>query len=443
MKKNIWSIGAAGVLSTAICISGPGGLTALGGDYNGRSGEGYRCEAASRDPDPVSAGNLGSMRAIGQNNAIDTGLLDYVNLFSYKTAAQVLLDNEAGTRSNINYSPVALYCALAMASQGAGGNTRNQLITVLEASQLEPGKLADGCGRMYRQMYRENECGRLKLINTMWLREGNPIGDDFRRIAEGQYYVSAFRVDFANGAVPGIMRQWIGDQTGQTVTSEVAVAPGDTMRLLNSAYFYNQWTYAFDEVPGSTGIFHGPGGQEIQCQYMTDQSNSSYYKGQGFVRAARSMQNNAMMIFVLPDEGVPIQDLLASEEQMKEMFGHAAESYGCVSWKVPKFDTAASLDLAPMLQRLGVTDAFQPQTADFTGISGEGFSLGGVVQETRFNIDTKGVGIPGYTGHLMEDTFSTGEPQLDFHLDRPFLYSVTVAPGVPLYIGVCNNPAAF
>ena len=64
----------------------------------------------------------------------------------------------------------------------------------------------------------------------------------------------------------------------------------------------------------------------------------------------------------------------------------------CIRDRIPKFQTATTADLGPSLAGLGLTGAFDVSRADFTGITGEGLSLSGVIQSTVFSVNENGVG---------------------------------------------------
>ena len=444
MKRTIISIAAAGVLATAVSVLAAGSPVAFAAPFNGVSGEGCQCESGSRDPDPIAYNDLGSMRAVAQNNTVNPDFTDGISGFSYKVFLPLLRDS----RENMNFSPVSLYYALAQASEGAGGNTRSQMLALMGSGSrtpdtaLPPADLAASCGRLYRQMFRNNEKTKLKLVNSMWLKEGAPLNGSFKRTSESQYYASVFRVDFGNQDLPAIVRQWIGWQTDQAISMDMSSASGETMKLVNAVNYHAQWTGGFRAEDNITDVFHLAGGQDMSCRYMTGRWNGTYYRGQGFLRASLSLTDNASMIFVLPDQGVTIQELLSEETSAREMFGRIdeLESYGGIEWKLPVYQTSTTADLGPVLAGLGLTDAFDAGRADFTGLTGDPFFLSGVLQSTRFSVNEKGVGLFSENGEAGFAGLYSGETAVQMNLDRPFLYAVTVYQGAPLYIGVCNQP---
>lgn len=436
--KRTMQAAIAGLLAASLSLSGP--TLAMAENQTGDGGSGYQCEVSAHHPNPVSADDLGSRRALRSDNALSDSFRTGFNHFSMKTTAAVLSDGQ----ENKNFSPVSLYYALSLAAQGSEGATKDQLMTLLGAQDQAPGQLADGCGRMYRQMYQADEHSRLKLANSLWLQNGLPLLDGYRRAAENQFYASVFRVNFADDRTGSIIGSWISSQTDQSITPTIKVYDDEVMRIVNTVSYHSEWIQDFKKENNTEGTFFLADGQQTACTYMTDTRSCSYYRGQGYLRAALNLKGNGTMFFILPDEGTDIPSLLSSEETMQQMFGSisAFDSYGRISWKIPKFRIASSMELKPVLKSLGITDGFDREKADFSGITSEPLYLHDVIQETVVGIDENGVEASAYTMVPMGAGSSMAAETIEMTLDRPFLYAIVTDPGVPLFIGVCYNPAS-
>lgn len=434
--KKLSAAASAGIL--AFSLVWPGALSVRADDspYQGYSGQGFQCETVVRDPDPVPYGNLGIQRGLRQNNPLSDAFRAGLNDFSMRTAALILKDSQ----ENKNFSPVSLYYGLALAAQGAEGETKNQLLTLLQEPNGDLEHLSGECGRLYRLMYRNDECTRIKLSNSLWLQNGTPLKDAYKRAAENQYYASVFRVDFNSGNTPAIISSWTNNQMKGTLVSEPCSFPEENMRIVNSLIYSSQWVKSFE----ASGTVHAPfyleNGTETDCLYMTDQRNTSYYKGEGFIRASLSLTNNGTMIFILPDQDTDIQTLLSSEDTMKEMFGHVAGTYSSVSWKIPKFRFATSLKLKAPLETMGISDAFLPERAVFSVITSDSLFAGNVIQENVIGIDENGIETSSFSCPFMGELPVRTETPVEINLNRAFLYAVLIDPGVPLFIGTCRNP---
>ena len=106
-----------------------------------------------------------------------------------------------------------------------------------------------------------------------------------------------------------------------------------------------------------------------------------YYKGSNFTRATLGL-STAHMTFVLPDEGVSVDELLASDETLKSAFESGEDRMIYVNWQLPKFSFGSGVELKEPLQNLGIDTAFN-STADFGGISSERAFITSLSQNTH------------------------------------------------------------
>ena len=150
------------------------------------------------------------------------------------------------------------------------------------------------------------------------------------------------------------------------------------------------------------------------------------------------------MIVVLPNEGVKVDDLL-TEEKLWEIFENGDYEGADVVWSVPKFETGVTYRLEDVLRELGVTDAFDPDAADFSAMSSETpLYVGQVQQGTHIAVNEDGVEAAAYTmAAVMAGEAAPEElPTVEMNLNRPFIYLITADDGSALFIGVVRDPSA-
>ena len=152
------------------------------------------------------------------------------------------------------------------------------------------------------------------------------------------------------------------------------------------------------------------------------------------------------MWFLLPDEGVELDELLADEQTM-EFLNSSGDwensKHLIVNMSVPKFDVVSNFDLGEGLRALGVTDVFDVEAADFSPMTADvaEIVLSKADHAARVTIDEKGVTAAAYTVMMMAGAAEPPKDEMDFVLDRPFLFAVTGCDGLPLFVGVVNQPA--
>ena len=59
----------------------------------------------------------------------------------------------------------------------------------------------------------------------------------------------------------------------------------------------------------------------------------------------------------------------------------------------------------------------------------------------RVAIDEEGVTAAAYTVMIADAGAAMPDEEIDFTLDRPFIYAITTNDNLPLFTGVVNNPA--
>ena len=154
------------------------------------------------------------------------------------------------------------------------------------------------------------------------------------------------------------------------------------------------------------------------------------------------------MWFLLPDEGVSPEELLSDGEAMDFLFTADKyewenQKYLIVNKSIPKFDVASQFDLIDGLKELGITDIFDPARSNFTPMTAgmDGIFLSKADHAARVVIDEEGCTAAAFT--VMTDVGFGGPPddEVDFVLDRPFIFCITGDSGLPLFVGIVNSPA--
>ena len=150
------------------------------------------------------------------------------------------------------------------------------------------------------------------------------------------------------------------------------------------------------------------------------------------------------MLFILPDEGVSVYDLLEDEEVISFInFGQHYEQSKRVTidMSIPKFDISSKEDIIDNLKTLGITDAFNLDKADFSPVSDEdSIFLNKAEHGVRVIADEEGVKAAAYTAELAQTAAMPPDERIDFVLDRPFMFVISMGDGIPMFVGIVENP---
>ncbi len=374
-------------------------------------------------------------REIFTGYPVKKDFLSSLNDFSYETAAQIFLNNQG----NINYSPLSLYYALATATLGAEDETADELLSLLGVS--DKTVLSEQCRNLYNQLYTDNEIGKLKIATSLWMDDNINWKNDYIQNVADNLYAHSFSVDFKNNTTSQLMSKWVFDNTNGTLAPDMTMNPDQILSIINTVYFYDEWTDKFNESVTKDDIFYLSDNDTVNCDFMNKTNPSQYFvKGDGYTRSVLSLKNSGSMIFILPDEDISPRELLASADSIKEIFEGGEGITGEVVWQVPKFNFGTKLDLIDMLNNLGVKSAFE-ENANFSGITDNMAFISNIQQETHIGIDENGVEASAYT-QIVYCGSALPQDRADMILNRPFIYGITNNNGTLLFVGICENPVS-
>lgn len=354
--------------------------------------------------------------------------------FASLTAAEVLSVYE-----NTCYSPISLYFALSMAATGAAGSTQDQIYGLLGAENTET--LAEDCGNLYGALYRDEEGSKLFLANSIWTRQDITPKEEYARRLSDSFYAEQFSVDFGDAKVNSDMTDWVKEHTQGLLAPEFD-HDGDTVEvLLNTIYFKDAWLEPFYESKTERDLFYTAcrGGEQVD--FMHTYTVDSALLTEDYACASLPFVSGGEMFFILP-QGENTLEKLMRDHGVQELLSTEGEEQYAITWSVPKFQWDGELDLIPMLQTLGIIDAFDADLADFSAASDADAYISAIRQGTYFSVDEAGVEAAAFT-EISKDESAPMPPEkeLDMNLNQPFLYGVRSADGTLLFVGVCVDPA--
>lgn len=394
-------------------------------------------------PQGVSYHDFEGMRNKRQD--LDQDFLASLSQFAFVSAAEVF---SAKDQSNSVYSPLSLFYALALATEGAEGETQAELLRALHMPNIDTVRRESG--KLFKHLYTDNEMGKLLLANSLWLQEDVAFNQYFLDKAAEDYYAHSFSVNFTDSDTAKQMSQWVSKHTGGKLGNDPkAFQPGayQLMSIINTVYFYDQWSNEFNRDLTKKDNFILADGSKVAVPFMNKTSWGSYARGQGFLSTSLGFKNDQQMLLILPDEGVSPYDILTDPEKLAQALTalgpeSSDSNYGEVILSMPKFNYTAQLNLREPLAAMGVGLAFGEQ-ADFTGIAGtKPLFISDVLQNLSISVNEKGCEAAAYT---QINLAGSGPPQetIEMILNRPFIFAITGGAGdTPLFIGVVNNPAA-
>ena len=362
----------------------------------------------------------------------------------FTTSIPALMRN-AGKENRV-CSPLNIYMALSMLAAVTGGETRQQILDALGAESL------DALQKQAAQLWAENSWDdglvTSTLANSIWLRDGYNYNSETLQTLGEDFYASAFSGEMGSDAYNNILRDWINEHTGNLLTEQAGKLElnADTVLALVSTLYYSaSWHDKFSSAATTQDVFHAPDG-DVTVDFMHSSDSNTVYYGNGFSAIGLSLENSGQMWLLKPDEGVDAAELLQNEDTLGFLLANGEWSQtqrAIVNLSLPKFDVSSDLDILDTLAQLGMTDVLDGIKSDFTPLTAanDSLALTQAKHAARVKIDEDGCEAAAYTILGVEATAMMGpEDEIDFTLDNPFVFAITGIDGLPLFVGLVNQP---
>ena len=380
-----------------------------------------------------------SVKAQEQPKGYADGLEDF-----FASSIREFLSGEAG--ENLAYAPVNVYLALGMLAELTGGSTRQEILDVLGADSIEV--LRTQANAVWNAHYRNDGMTTSVLGSSLWLNEDISYVPETMKILAENYYASSFQGEMGSKDFNKALQDWLDAQTGGLLQDQIQgleLKPETVLALASTIYFQAKWQTEFLPHATAPGTFHALTG-DLTCDFMHSSTENAYCWGENFGAVGLPLGNDGgTMWIVLPDEGQDMDTLLSSQEVMDFLLSKGSwenQKHLTVHLSLPKFDISSQLDLCQGLQNLGLSEVFIG-TGDFSPMTtqAEEIALTQATHGVRVAIDEEGVSAAAYTLMALDGSAMPVKDEIDFVVDRPFLFAIVSPDGLPLFVGLVHQPA--
>ena len=246
-----------------------------------------------------------------------------------------------------------------------------------------------------------------------------------------------------------IINGWVSEETNGKIPTIVSPAhfgscdppPWDCTRLVltNAIYFKGLWAedYEFDEKDTEEDFFNRADGSTVKVPMMRQKRKLRYAEGDNYQAVQLPYQGRRLAMFIfLPAPGK--FDEFAAGLNSETLSGfNDSWNERVVDLTMPRFEMEKSVDAKAVLQKLGMTDAFNPApgVADFSGMADfssptspdPGLYVSDVLHKAFVEVNEKGTEAAAATAVIMTVPASmppTPLPPVVMDVDRPFIFLI-------------------
>lgn len=375
-----------------------------------------------------------------------------VNSFGYK-----VFDGLKANDKNTFISPASIYIALAMLTNGALGDTYNELMNTLGITDLN-GWNNTISGYVNGSM---DEKVTLSIADSLWLGKNLKLApgaeNGFIGPVNNYYNAEVYRnVLFDNSTVKDV-NKWVYNNTNKMIDSIVTRFPANmSLALINAIYFEGRWTETFNTGNTVSEPFYGSVSEKTVNMMTQKDFYYKYFKNDKVtaIEMPYSSGKYAMDIIMSTDANSRTGDVWNSltDGEREDITAGLSDNNSQVkirTLKVPRFklDYSSSDALKALLIKMGMKTSFDGGSADFskigTGAYGERLFVDEIIHKTALEVDETGskAAAVTYVGLKNASALRPDKPsEIDFIVNRPFILMIrdTVS-GMILFAGEVNN----
>lgn len=344
---------------------------------------------------------------------------------------------------NVFVSPTSVSMALAMAANGAAGETLEEMAALLTGE----GTSLDDLNRSNEALRASLETAdvRLSIANSLWRRLGFPLRPGFVKTNAEFYDAALEEIDFSKPGAASSINDWVRDETSGRIESIVdRISPETMLYILNAVYFKGLWTDPFDAERTRPLPFATADGRSIEHPMMTESGRYPYYEADGIQAISLPYGEGRMsMVVVLPSPDTSIEDFvrgLGAEQWDRWVEGLRKREGEIV---LPRFTIEYEEKLNDALAALGMVRAFDLEKADFSAMSALPLYVDEVRHKTFVEVNEEGTEAAAVTSVSMALTAVAPSSRFRMVVDRPFVCAIRDGEtGALVFLGVIADPAA-
>ncbi|XP_066103208.1 serpin B10 [Saccopteryx bilineata] len=373
-----------------------------------------------------------------------------INQFALEFSKKIADSSEG---KNIFFSPWGIATSLAMVYLGTGGNTAAQVAQVLQFNRDQDSKSCPQSEKKRKMHFNLGKAEEIQSDFRALISEiNNPSNAYVLKTANGIYgektypflikYLEDMKTYFGiepqsvnflehSDQIRKEINSWVESQTeGKIMDLLPADAVDSTTRmvLVNALYFKGTWEHQFlvQDTTEKPFRINKTTSKPVQMMSMKKKLPVFYVENPQTIGLQLHYESRDLSLFILLPEDISGLDQLekaATYEKLSEWTSADMMEMYDVTLHLPRFKLEETYDLKSALSSMGMSDAFNPSKADFSGMSTErNLFLSNVFHKSFVEINEQGTEAAAGTGS--EVGFRLRLPSIEFKADHPFLFFI-------------------
>jgi len=306
-----------------------------------------------------------------------------------------LKNKESG---NVFFSPFSIYSILAMAYEGARGQTAEEMRSLLHLPTDDSLRRSEYATTV-EGLNNDDKKYKISIANALWPQQDYKFLDEYLNIVENFYGGKATNLDFKKDPEGSrtTINNWIEEQTNDKIKDLIpfGIIDGSTRLILtNAIYFKGEWVRQFNAEETRNENFRINANESIDVQMMRrvdEDAKFNYTENDDLqiLEMPYSGEELSMLILLPKNDDLETLENLLSTKKLSEWKQDLENQRVVVS--IPKFKFETKYFMAKDLKAMGVPTAFDWPGANFSGMDGaEELFIGEVIHQALVEVTEEG-----------------------------------------------------
>ncbi|XP_043842522.1 serpin B4-like isoform X2 [Dromiciops gliroides] len=354
---------------------------------------------------------------------------------------------------NLIMSPLSVSAVMAMVLYGAREKTAFQMQKVLHLDEVtegskpsvgdsrgksseavcgKPGEIHSQFHALLEEINRPNDDYSLSIANRLYGSQTFQFLQPYLDAVKNIYQAGLEAMDFLHASEEsrGKINSWVENQTNGKIKelfSAGTIDPATVLVLANAIYFKGQWAMKFKEENTQETNFrtNKDTNRPVQMMKQTGFFNMGYMEeSQGKILELPYTNKHLSMFVLLPTDADGLEKLEQdlTFEKLLELMNPENMALKEVNVCFPRFRVEETYSLRPTLEAMGMTDIFDTQSADFSGMTTHrGLAVSKIIHKAYVEVNEEGTEAAAATGIVIGYNSSRKE---EFNCDHPFLFLI-------------------
>ncbi len=340
------------------------------------------------------------------------------------------LNAQMPTDKNYMFSPLSIKMALAMAANGAEGETREELLDILKVNNIQK---YNEFSKELIERYTQSDKLTLNIANAVWVNTDNSPYDfkeGYKETVSEFYNAEAGKVNNKNAAKT--INGWVNEKTKGKIPS--IIEDSDFWAaLVNAIYFKGSWEKDFDKKRTKPDIFTSADGTKTEIDFMNQTDSFSYHKSDDAeivklrYKTSFFTEDKDGKLNIETVDGMNVSMYLIKTDSTDiENIIKTSYDYERIALSVPKFKVEYSKEITKLLELEFATDKSK---ADFSGMMNlspnDSLWIDKVLHRTYISVDEEGTEAAAVTAVMMNGATSAKPKEpIEVKFDEPFYFVI-------------------